>query len=222
MSGKILFVLLIALALISCNSKNGTVQSGVSPLVSPINSSNELTLEQRFEDIAHTESALTAYSVAKIRAIEWNAAATLHQIAPTHQMAQNLGLTAVSSGWFFMFKVSGSPIELYVYVDGGKVFGLTEAQPIFGEQLPYKYNPIQVESIVLDSDDVLSNFLSTDKGKTWLNTTKTIPTRIDYRLVYLEGQQAPIWTLFSIQAGQTETLFHINAIDGTEAMDPFK
>lgn len=213
---------LIVLSLVACSRVNVSVQPNSSPLVSPIDSTIQDSAAMPFLDEGRTESALTAYSVAEARAYEWNNAAVLYQIAPTHQMAQNLGLSAISSGWFFMFKEIGSPVELYIYIDEGEVFGLTEAQPIFGDQLPYRYSPIDASKLMLDSDDVFARFLSTDKGKAWASAADASSTKIDYRLVHLEGQQNPIWTLFSVQVGQAEALFHINAITGAEARDPFK
>lgn len=162
-----------------------------------------------------------AYPVAEARAREWSDVAVLHQIAPVSLMGQNLGIPSLMSGWFFMFQEPGSPVEFYIYVLDGQISGFTEAQAILGEQLPYRYGPIDIDALALDSTDVLAAFLATDRGKSWADAAQVSPIQLDYRLVHLEGQRDPVWTLFSVQGGRLEALIHLNAISGAEVSDPF-
>ena len=158
---------------------------------------------------------MEAYPFALARAQQWNPEVVLHGVMPTMQMARNLGLPAVMDGWFFMFKVPGSPVEFYVQIADGSVLGYTEAQPIMGDKLPYQYAPIDVTQVTLDTRAVLEKFASKKREV-------SAGAALDYRLVRLEGQDRPVWTLFAISGSEMEALLHLDAVTGDEVGDPFQ
>lgn len=168
-----------------------------------------------------SESALSAYPAAESRAKRWDEDAVLFAVPMTRLMEANLGLPGHIPGWFFMFKVQGSPLEYYVKVDDGKVSGATEAQPIILEDLPYTYLPIDLEGLVLDSDDAIEAWLVRG-GDEYLSTHPQ--EQLDFRLVHLDGQDHAVWSFFSFESG-TEApihLFSVDAVTGESVEDPFE
>jgi len=200
-------VLVVLVILTGCS-----LGTKVSPLASPLTS--PLAQLAPVPD-SRKDTALEAYPFALARAQQWNPEVVLHGVMPTIQMARNLGLPAVIDGWFFMFKVPGSPVEFYVQIAEGSVLGYTEAQPIMGDQLPYQYDTIDVNQVKLDSRDVLEKFS---------RTKREVPAgaALDYRLVRLEGQEQPVWTLLAISDTEITSLLHLDAVTGEEVGDPFE
>jgi len=199
--------LLIVLLSSSCNTaKTYPAPSSENAYPGPstsINSSHDYTV---------TESV----PIATIKAKDWNQDAVLYAVFPSLQMSHNLGLPGISPGWFFMFKVPGNPIEFYIQVLNGEITGSTKAQPILGEQLPYQYQPLNINKIKINSDEA---FLFLLEKETSLNSDSN--RQIDYRLIHLEGQENPVWTLFRIEGDELIPLIHIDAITGLEVTDPF-
>jgi hypothetical protein len=166
----------------------------------------------------HTETAFNAYPRAKEDALKWNEHAILYQIPSTRLMEKNLGLSGGGpAGWFFMFKVPGSPVELYVEIVNNKLYGRTEAQPVIIGEPKYKNNPIDLNKELLDSDKALDVYLN-DGGKDYFSTHKNVD--LDYRLVYLEGTNDPIWSIFDASDLATP-LYDVDAVTGKKTQDPY-
>jgi len=161
----------------------------------------------------YSQSAFQSYSAAEEAAKKWNAKATLHQIPATYQMEMNLGHSATGEGWFFMFKVQGSPLEYYVYVSNGKVSGTSEAQPIIlGGKSPYEFQELPAFSKMWDSDRVVDLFLQRD-GKKY--TTDNPQAVLNPQLNYLKGDAYPAWQIFDASKPKDNTvLFKVNAYNG--------
>lgn len=165
-------------------------------------------------------TAFTAYELAYDRALEWDASAQLHLIPTTRSMEANLGLLGYIPSWFFMFKSPGSPVELYVSVYEGKISGITEAQPILGEQLPYTYLPLKVEEIPMDSEELLQAWLGRFGGDEYIVAHPD--AQLDYRLVLLEGDEEPIWSIFDYaREDGPQHLLSIGASSGERTEEPF-
>jgi len=163
-------------------------------------------------------TALEAYPVAKAEAKRWNAQAVLHQIPLKHAMEQNLGIPADARGWFFMFQEPGSPIEYYVKIVDDRLSGKTEAQPILVQPLPYRLLPIDLETLPVQSEDVLRLWLERDGQEYW---TAHPDKQLDYRLVHLDGQSHAVWSLFDAALPEQPALLHVDAVTGDIVKDPF-
>lgn len=215
--GKILLLLIIIFGGVGCGVKSPA--STVSPVVSPLQlqPSDEIETSRVVGDV-RSETALMALPIAELRAREWKETTMLYGVFPSFSMEANLGLPTVSAGWFFMFKEQDSTVEFYVQILDGKVSGTTEAQAILGEQLPYRYLPIEIATLSLDSDDVLQAFA--DRGVS--DHVHSHPDlRFDYRLVHLKGQEHPIWSLYGVADNELQSLIHLDAVTGVEVQDPF-
>jgi hypothetical protein len=166
----------------------------------------------------HDSTALEAYAVAETRAKQWNKDAVLYQIPPTRSMVRNLGLPldAVEKGWFFMFKVPGSPVEYYIAVAEGKLAGAIEAQPITLGEPVYKDQPINLAELPIQNSNVMQIFLEKG-GKEYLATHPN--PQFEFRLISIEGNPNPIWSLYDFNDPVT-TLIHIDAVTGEEVEDP--
>ena len=213
--GKIPLLLIIIWGFVGCGIKNPLPT--VSPVVSPLQSPDGIDASMAIDDV-RSETALTALPIAELRAREWKETAMLYGIFPSFSMEVNLGLPTVSAGWFFMFKEQDSPVEFYVQILDGKISGTTEAQAILGEQLPYRYLPIEIATLSLDSDDVLRAFAA--RGVS--DYVRLHPdSRFDYRLVHLKGQEHPVWSLYGVADSELQSLIHLDAVTGVEVQDPF-
>lgn len=133
-------------------------------------------------------------------------------------MHANLGLPSGVPGWFFMFKDPASPVELYVKVVGGEVNGWTEAQPILGEQLPFRMLPIDLRALPVDSDKVLRIYAD-NGGAQYVASHPSL--ELDYRLVHLQGRPNPVWSLFDAANPNGPALLNVDAVTGTIVGDPF-
>jgi hypothetical protein len=190
-----------------------TLKSSTSPS-SPL-STPEPTLHSL--DYGRKHTALESLSVATDVAKSWNEDVELHAIFPSSLMGKNLGIPASPSGWFYMFRVPSSPVEFYVHILDKKVNGTTKAQAILGEELPYSYLPIQIERVEIDSDEALEIL-----GKSESLDSLPPGNKVDYRLVHLEGQEHPVWTIFRVENGDLTPLIHVDAVNGVEKDDPFE
>lgn len=197
----------------------GCVREKINPIDSPLIFESPISISSLIPSDGRQQTALAAYTVAEPVAKRWNKQALLYQIPPTRIMEMNLGIPAGIAGWFFMFKSPDSPVEYYINIVDGNVFGITEAQPILVQELPYKLMPIDTNKLVLDSDDVLKLFMESPGGVEYLNTHSQI--QIDYRLVHLEGYPNPIWTLFDVSGGVNTLLFNVDSVTGLPVEDPF-
>lgn len=200
--------LLSALVLLLSNCYSSTTYP------SPVDEAYPSPVENNIHKQHYTaiESAATATNFAK----DWKKDAILYALFPSSQMSQNLGLPGISDGWFFMFKVPGSPIEFYVQVLNGKITGSTKAQPILEEQIPYKYKSIKLDQIVIDSNDAIQILFENEILE---NSDSDI--NLDYRLIHLENQINPTWTIFLIKDNELNPLIHLDAITGSKVRDPF-
>jgi hypothetical protein len=169
-------------------------------------------------DDHRSATASVALAVAERQAKTWNRQALLHEIAPTYIMHANLGLPSGVPGWFFMFKDPASPVELYVKVVGGEVNGWTEAQPILAEQLPFRMLPIDFRALPFDSDRVLRIFAD-NGGSQYVASHPSL--ELDYRLVHLQSQPNPVWSLFDAANPSGSALVHVDAVTGKTVGDPF-
>ncbi|MGB9872412.1 MAG: hypothetical protein ACPLYD_12205 [Anaerolineae bacterium] len=215
MKWKLWYVALLVgiISLISCTTK------GINPELSPLLSQPSMpAMGFQLPDDGRGETALVAYLVAEDEAKRWNREAVLYQIPVTKIMEINLGIPSGIPGWFFLFKVPDSPVEYYIEIVNGRVFGMTEAQPILTQELPYELLPIDVKEMVLDSDDVLQLFMKLG-GVKYIEAHPEM--QIDYRLVHLKGQPHPIWSLFDISDINRPPLFNVDGVTGDVVEDPF-
>lgn len=209
----VLFFLIVIITLIGCSKEKPT------PTPSTPNPITTQPIQGQSIDDGRGETAFDAYLVAEVEAKNWDEEALLFQIPVTQIMESNLGIPPGIPGWFFMFKVPDSPLEYYVKVVNGKVAGTTEAQPILIEDLPYQYLPIDINKLSLNSDDVLRLFTE-NGGREYVNSHPEL--QLDYRLVHINGQEHPIWSLFEVSnLNQPTALFHVDAITGEIVADPF-
>lgn len=162
--------------------------------------------------------ALEVYPVALERARQWDPNAQLIQVTITRLMEQNLGLPSDLPGWFFEFRVPGSPVEFYIKTVDGAINGVTEAQPIIVGEPPYTYLPIDVDSLTLDSDDALRLFLE-NGGEAYLTSNPNM--LVDYRLIHLEGKPNPVWSVFDATDLTAAPLYNVDAVTGQTTTDPY-
>lgn len=164
-------------------------------------------------------TALEAYPPALEQAKKWNPEAVLYQVVVTRLMEQNLGLPSDLPGWFYMFRVPGSPVEYYVKVVNGTVNGVTEAQPVIIGEAPYEYLPVDIEALAISSDEAVRLFLE-NGGKAYLDAHPSM--LLDYRLLHIEGQPNPVWSLFDAADLTAPPLFNVDAATGEIVGDPYQ
>jgi hypothetical protein len=180
--------------------------------------STEGVVTPPFSD-GRSSTALEAFRVAEGRVNEWNQQAKLYEIVPTRSMVINLSLPLepIRDGWFFMFKVAGSPLEYYIAVNHGEIVGTREAQPVyFGESPPYVGRPIDYGTLPVKSTDVLNLFYELG-GRQHLE--QRAEPQFEYRLVHPEGLSNPVWSLYDFSEPITE-LIHIDAVTGERVSNP--
>jgi hypothetical protein len=167
----------------------------------------------------HTETAFEAYQYAQEEAIRWDKEAILYQIPPTRLMESNFGLAGGGpAGWFFMFKAADSPVELYIEIVNGTLYGKTEAQPIMIGEPKYILKSIDPDEISLDSDEALQIYLE-DGGDKYFTEHPNID--LDFRLIHLEGIEHPVWSIFD-STDFANPLYNVDAINGEKTQDPFR
>jgi hypothetical protein len=170
--------------------------------------------------IGREPSAISAFPIAKEYAKVWHHDAELYLIPMTRQMEKNLGLLGHIPAWHFMFMQPDSPLEYYIAVYDNRISGATEAQPILGEQRPYEYLSIEPGKLNVDSDDLLQTWLE-NGGKSYVKDNPEL--QLDYRLVFLEGESEPIWSLFDFSYDNVPFhLISLGAWSGTITTDPFQ
>jgi hypothetical protein len=163
--------------------------------------------------------AFQALPIALAKAQEWRKDAVLYQIPRLRQMEKNLSLPQGPLGWFFLFKDPGNPdLEYYVEVIDGSVSGATEVQQIIFGEPPYKFSPIDNSKPVLDSPDVLKIFFE-DQGKKYIEGKGRV--ELELRLVFLEGMDNPVWSIFNPEQIEDPPLMNIDAVTGETTEDPF-
>ncbi len=210
---------LVVLFLVGVICLAGCTSRGPGPDVSPLLSPQVTpVVGVQLPDDGRGETARAAYPIAEVEAKRWNSAAILYQIPVTRIMETNLGLPSSTPGWYFMFKVPDSPLEYYVKIVRGRVSGVTEAQPILIEELPYEYLPIDLRALTLDSDDALQLFME-HGGAEYVAAHPGL--QLDYRLVHLDGQDHPVWSLFDVSDVNQPPLFNVDAVTGEVVGDPF-
>jgi hypothetical protein len=176
------------------------------------------TVAESVPDDGRSATALTAYPIAEAQAEKWNAEAILYQIPVTRLMEKNLGLPSDMPGWFFMFKVPDSPVEYYVKVVEGRVLGVIEAQPIVIGEASYTYLPIDLATLPIGNDAALGLYME-NGGNDYLALHPRLI--LDYRLVHLEGQPNPVWSIFDASNIDQPPLFNVDARTGQSVADPF-
>ena len=164
-------------------------------------------------------SAVDAFYVAQEKALAWNPRAVLFEIPASRVMQRNLGLpTTGPAGWFFMFQEPGSPVEFYIQVVEGKVYGSTEAQPIIIGDPPFTYLPLALSKLPISNVDAFRIFLK-NNGQEYV--ADHAPVDFDYRLVHLKGVPNPVWSIYDTLSAGESALLHIDAVTGDLANDPF-
>jgi hypothetical protein len=159
-------------------------------------------------------TALDSLTVAQeISRNQFSPEAQLYAIVPSRIMIMNLGSPPVVSGWFYKFKVPGSSRELMVQVVDGKISGTTEVELL--EPATPAELPLDLDQIKIDSDQVFASFV--EKAPS-LGLTVTEPKRYDLELVFLEGQNEPVWSV--VDPTTLEWLYTISATTGQEAPNP--
>jgi hypothetical protein len=209
-------VLLFGIGTIILSTCTSAGKAGLGP--SPLFSQPSISVIVQLPDDGRRETAFTAYPVAEAEAKKWNRDALLYQIPVNRIMEINLGIPSGIPGWFFMFKAPNSAVEYYIKVVNGQISGVTEAQPILLQELPYELLPIEIRELRLDSDDVLRLFIEFG-GKQYIETHPY--WQIDYRLVHLKGQPHPVWSLFDVSNINQPPLFNVDAVTGEIVADPF-
>lgn len=168
-----------------------------------------------------TVTAFQELPVAEQEAKKWKPNASLVQIPRLRQMETNIGLPKGPNGWFYTFvdTNSGSSVELYIEVIDGKMAGKTEVQQLFkGGNPPYKLLPIDSSKKLLDSNEAFQIFLD-NMGNDYVKGRGQV--EIDLQLVYLEGTQNPIWSIFDTADLSSPPLISIDAVTGELVNDPF-
>lgn len=158
-----------------------------------------------------SQTALAAYGLAEEVALaEFSAEAYLHSIVPSNIMLSNLGNPPVLPGWFYIFKRPDSRRELIVQVVDNVVTGTTLTESISDIQpMPL---PIDVNQIMLDSDDVFLRFEEVG------GVEEGVP--YDLELIYLTGNDAPVWSVVNPFTQQWVVSF--DAITGEEVSNPYE
>ncbi len=165
----------------------------------------------------HSHTAFADYPRALEDALRWNPKAELVQIAPTGQMRLNLGVGGgVGREWFYMFKLPDSPLEFFVAIDEGTIYGRTEAQPLLIEELPYVMQVIKLDGLI-DSDEALRQYLN-NGGDKYLADNPDV--KLDFRLIYLQNTPNPVWSIFS-DKDYSDPLYNLDAVTKEAASDPF-
>ncbi|MEI7643891.1 MAG: hypothetical protein WCJ55_06390 [Chloroflexales bacterium] len=139
--------------------------------------------------------------------------AKLYAIVPSHVMILNLGSPPVLPGWFYRFKVAGSPREFIVQVVNDNVTGTTEVEPI--EQSKPLELPIDLTAIKITSDQVFASF--TQKAPS-LGLKVDDLKSYDLELVNLEGTSGPIWNVFDPTT--FKWVYAVSATSGAEVPNP--
>lgn len=179
-----------------------------SPIATPAN--------QAVWDSGRRYSALESLPAATRYAEHWNPEAMWVAIFPTTMVSSNLGLPLGAEGWFFKFELPNSPVEYFVHVEDGEVTGASEAQPLI--EPPFDLLPLDTSTLQIDSNAVLSLFLSSERGKGYVTAGQS--HEWEYRLVRLDGMDNPVWSLFN--PGDLSTpLINVDATTGEIVEDPF-
>jgi len=168
----------------------------------------------------HTQTAFEVYPIALEEAKKWNSEAALYQIPATRLMETNLGLPpgGPPGGWFFMFKVPDSPLEFYVEIVDGVIYGKTEAQPILIGEPKFSLLALKMDGSLMDSVGALGVYYD-NGGKDYLSTHPN--AILDYRLVHLDGLSNPVWSIFDVEANVAAPLVNIDAQSGKIVNDPY-
>lgn len=162
-----------------------------------------------------SETALAAYELAYAVAVsEFTPEAYLHTISPSHIMLSNLGNPPVLPGWFYIFKRPDSRRELVVQVVDAQVTGTTLTESVSDIQ-PAPL-PIDVSQLTLDSDDVFTLFNEIGGSRGLVQAD--VP--YDLELIYLTGNEAPIWSV--VDPFTQQWVISFNAITGEEAPNPYQ
>jgi hypothetical protein len=160
-----------------------------------------------------SQSALTSYKLALETATkEYDANAKLYAVVPSTIMIGNLGGIPVLSGWFYKFKIDGSPREFIVQVVDTIVTGTTQAEPI--EPLKPIEQPIDVSQVAIDSDKTMTQF----KEFAQKQGMKTEGVDYDLELVNLEGSSGPVWSV--VDPATKKWVYSISAVTGAEVPNP--
>lgn len=158
------------------------------------------------------QTAFEAYPIAEEKAKEWNPDAVIAGIPATFMMEINLGYPGIGSGWFFMFKVDGQPLEYYVMVDNGVVAGVTEAQPVVVGERAFEYRPLPPLDKMIDSDHFLEIFKK-NGGDKYLSDNPD--AMLNPQLYFLSTNEFPIWSVYDVSKGTSAiSLFDVNALTG--------
>lgn len=168
-------------------------------------------------DIRRTTDVKEVYPFAETRALLWNKDAYFVGVVPSKQTGANIGRMPAIPGWFFKFKAPGTLTELYLQIVGHGFGGQHEAAPILFEPLPYIELAIDIDEIELQATDVLQYYLS-EKGRQGLEGI-TDPY-LDFRLIHLEGDPNPVWSLYTDSLNGV-SLLNLDAVTGEEVRDPF-
>jgi hypothetical protein len=143
----------------------------------------------------------------------FNPAAQLYAIVPSQVMILNMGSPPVLPGWYYKFKVDGSPREYIVQVVNDEVIGTREIEPI--EQPSPLELQIDPATVKIDSDQVYASF--SEKAPS-LGLTIDEPKQYDLELVNLEGGSGPVWSVFDPTT--QKWLYSVSATSGSEVGNP--
>ncbi len=156
------------------------------------------------------DSLAVAQNVAKDR---FNPNAQLYAVLPSRPMIRNLSSPPVLPGWFFKFKVAGSPREFIIQTVNGQISGTTEIELV--EPLKPAELPIDVTTVKITSDQVFDSFKQKAPS---LGLKVDDPKSYDLELVNLEGANGPIWSVFDPTT--FAWIYSVNATSGAEVPNP--
>jgi hypothetical protein len=143
----------------------------------------------------------------------FNPDAKLYAILPSQVMIINLGSPPVLPGWYYKFKVDGSPREYIVQVVNDVVTGTQEVEPIQPPDPPEL--EIDPATVTVDSDQVFASFA--EKAPS-LGITVDDPKGYDLELVNLEGGLGPVWSVFD--PATQRWLYSVSGTSGAEVENP--
>ncbi len=203
-----------AVVLAACGTPSPTAAPTQAVAVTPVASDVAAGLPSHGRQDTFEE----AYQAALPHAQTWNANAVLYQVAPTAFMAANLGQpVAETPGWFFMFRDPASPVEYFVMIVDGALYGATEAQAIVVGEARYALQPIDLAAVKVDDVSVMQQFMA-NGGQDYVSLHPNFAP--DFQLVHVQGQPNPVWSLFDGSDLEAPALIHVDATTGAVTTDP--
>ncbi|MGI6207655.1 MAG: hypothetical protein ACOYEW_05505 [Anaerolineae bacterium] len=152
-----------------------------------------------------SETALAWVDLAIEAAQKWSPDAQFLGIQPSYVMERNLPFMPSAAGWFYSFGRPQDVLQYYVQVVDGRVTGSVEAEAI-GERP--KPQPVDVNAVVLDSDDALQVYLNSLSG------AAPSEANIDYSLAVDPDLGKAIWWIYNLEESDQKPVLAVDAATG--------